>query len=249
MTSGVISVPFFMGEQMDGFTVPHRRPTVLEADLGNGTPTEQMARLYRRLASTVSRVQRPLIYAGDCCSIIGVAAGLQRRGEDPTLVFFDAHGDFNTWETTPSGFIGGMPLAMAVGRGEQTIVAGAGMRTLREDRVALIGARALDPGEDEAVASSGLAVLAVSDIPAWPVPRGDLYVHVDVDVVDPSDMPAVNYPSPGGPSLAEVREAVDALVATGRVAALSLSCWNPQLPGADRAAASAAALTASYLLG
>jgi arginase len=59
--------------------------------------------------------------AGDCVATMGVLAGLHDAGITPTLIWFDAHGDFNTWETTPSGFLGGMPLAMIVGRGEQTM--------------------------------------------------------------------------------------------------------------------------------
>ena len=77
-------------------------------------------------------------------------------------------------------------------------------------------------------------------------PPGPLHVHVDLDVVDPLEMPAHNYPAPGGPSLREVRAALEHLAATGRVAAVSFSTWNPALPGADRAAAAAATLTAPF---
>ncbi len=167
---------------------------------------------------------------------------------DPILVFLDAHGDFNTWETSPSGFIGGMPLAMSVGRGEQTIAVGCDLRPLPEERVVLVGARDLDPGEDRAVAEAGVAVLDVSAVDSDALP-GPLYVHIDIDVVDPTDMPAVNYPAPGGPSLLQVGEAVDQLVATGRVVALSFSCWNPSLPGAQTAAAATATLAARYAAG
>ncbi|MCL1692269.1 MAG: arginase family protein [Actinomycetia bacterium] len=64
-------------------------------------------------------------------------------------------------------------------------------------------------------------------------PPGDLYVHIDVDVDDPIDMPGVNYPAPNGPSGDAVADAVSALHATGRVVALSFSPWNPALDGAD----------------
>jgi arginase len=79
--------------------------------------------------------------AGDCCTSLGVAAGLLAAGIDPTLIWFDAHGDFNTWETTPSGFLGGMPLAMLAGRGEQTIVHGVGLKNLEESNIYLADAR------------------------------------------------------------------------------------------------------------
>src|SRR5207245_625703 len=89
---------------------------------------------------------RDVIVAGGCWVAIAVLAGLQRAGVDPVLVWLDAHGDFNTWETTPSGFPGGMPLAMIVGRGEQTLTSALGLRTLMETDVVLSDARDLDPG-------------------------------------------------------------------------------------------------------
>lgn len=243
-----ISVPYYMGTRLFGLDVPE--PSVLvDPPLPEASPMRRMAALNAAVAGVVAEDDAPVVYAGDCCVIMGVLAGLQRRGRDPYLVFFDAHGDFNTWETTPSGFIGGMPLAMAVGRGEQTIVAGAGMRVLSEDRVALVGARDLDPGEDDAVATSDLAVLSVEGVTGWSPPPGPLYVHVDVDVVDPQEMPAINYPAPGGPSLATTAAALQSLAATGRVAAFSVSSWNPGLEGADVAAAATRQLAAPFLPG
>lgn len=106
----------------------------------------------------------------------------------------------------------------------------------------LVGARDLDPGEDKAVATSALTVRTVVEMGAWQPPAGPLHVHIDLDVIDPEEMPAHNYPAPGGPSLAQVRVALSALQATGRVAAVSFSSWNLALPGADRAAAAGAEL-------
>ncbi len=225
-----------MGERLEGFRVPEPFAE-LSPELPIGSPQQRMAHLYQTLAAEVAGRDRPIVYAGDCVAIIGVLAGLQGKGLDPTMVFFDAHGDFNTRDTTPSGFLGGMPVAMATGRGEQTIVEGAGMQTIPDERVLHVGARDLDPGEAEALASSAITVIAVDELADRELPAGPLYVHVDVDVVDPGDLPAVNYPAPNGPSLQATREALIHLAATGRVAAFSVSGWNPSLPGADRAEA------------
>lgn len=206
-----------------------------------------MAVLYRTLADRVFEVDTPVVYAGDCIAPIGVLAGLQRRKVDPTLIWYDAHGDFHTWATTPSRFLGGMPLAMIVGRGEQTVVTGAGLTPLPEDRVILVDARDLDPGEREAVAASHMAVVTVGDLAHSLPPDGPLYVHIDVDVVDPAEMPAVDYPAPGGPSLAEVRSSLLHLASTGRVVAFSISSWNPALPGAGQAARATATLAALFM--
>jgi len=240
-----ISVPFFIGEPMPGFDVPEPH-TTLDPDLPSVRPTERMAVLYDRLAALVAEASNPVVYAGDCLSIMGVTGGLQRRGIDPILLFFDAHGDFHTWETTPSEFLGGMPLAMLTGRGDQTIVDGVDMTPVEDDHVWLVDGRDLDPGEDQAVATSGIHHVTVDQIAADP-PPGDLYLHIDVDVVDPIDMPGVNYPAPDGPSGDAVAHAVAALHATGRVVALSFSSWNPELPGADIAAAATRRIAAPFL--
>ncbi|MCP4307108.1 MAG: arginase family protein [bacterium] len=240
-----LAVPFFMGDAMPGFAVPEPHE-ILDPQLPDADPQHRMAVLYNELAGWVAKTDDPVVYAGDCVSTIGVLAGLQRRRVNPSLLFFDAHGDFHTWETSQSGFIGGMPLAMLTGRGEQTIVAGAGLTTLSDERVVLVDGRDLDLGEDEAVATAGIDHQSVADLVDH-VPDGPLYVHVDGDVVDPNDMPAMNYPAPNGPSLAEVRQAMISLQATGRVVAFSVSSWNPALPGADVAAAATAHLAAPFL--
>ena len=246
---GVISVPYFIGAAMPGLVTP--QPGLeFSPPLPNGSSQQRMAVLYRHLADRVAAERSPVVYAGDCLAAIGVLAGLQRAGIDPTLVWFDAHGDFHTWQTTRSGFLGGMPLAMIVGRGEQTIVDGVGLAPLDERRVVLVGARDLDPGEDEAVAASSMTVVpSAMDLNGRDLPPGALHVHVDLDVVDPRDMPAHNYPAPGGPSLREMQAVLARLAATGRVAAVSFSTWNPALPGADRAAAATAVLAAAIMGG
>ena len=83
-----------------------------------------MSILHKEIAKHVSAAltggSLPVSIAGDCCTAIGVMAGLQKARIQPLFIWFDAHGDFNTWETTPSGFLGGMPLAMIAGMGEQS---------------------------------------------------------------------------------------------------------------------------------
>lgn len=243
----VFNVPFYMGERLVGFDVPE--PNVLvDPQLPAGAPMERMAVLCAELANRIAAdPSTPVIYAGDCVAPIGVLAGLERRGSHATIVWFDAHGDFNTWETTPSGFIGGMPLAMLTGRGEQTIVTAAGLEPLPDRRAVLVGARDLDPGEDDAIAESAMTVSPVFDVVDRIPGEGPLYVHVDVDVVDPEELPAVNYPAPGGPSTADVATAVSAIAATGRTVAFSISSWNPQLTGAEVAAAATRTIAAPFL--
>lgn len=242
----IVAVPFFMGNPMAHFRVPEPH-TVLNPPLPDADPLTRMGVLYRHLAEIVADVDQPVTYAGDCVSAIGVLAGLQRRGIDPTLVWLDAHGDFNTPDTSPSGFPGGMPLAMITGRGEQTVVDAVGLTPLPDDRVILVDARNLDPGESAAVAESGVTQVAVVCLVDHIPTAGAIHVHLDGDVVDPTDMPANNYPAADGPSLEEVRAALASLADTGRVVALSVSSWNPELPGAERAAEAMLTLVEPFL--
>jgi arginase len=240
------SVPFFMGNRLQGLDVPQPH-TVIEPDLAAGSEMERMAALYRHVADAAAGDDAPVLYCGDCCAILGVIGGLQRKGIDPVLVFFDAHGDFNTWETTPSGFIGGMPLAMVTGRGDQTIVAACAVRPLPDRDAFLVDGRDLDPEESEMLARSDVAIVPVPEVAAAVPPDRPLYVHVDIDVVDPDEVPAVSYPAPGGPSTDTVAQAVVELAATGNVVAFSLTTWNPDLEGAAVAAAAGGRIAAPFL--
>ena len=240
------SVPFFMGNRLQGLDVPHPHQ-VIAPDLPRCSAMERMAVLYPHVADAVFIDDDPVLYCGDCCCILGVVSGLQRKGLDPVLVFFDAHGDFNTWETTPSEFIGGMPLAMVTGRGDQTLVNSCGLKPLADRDVLLVDGRDLDPEEAELLAASDIAIVPVAEIPATVPADRPLHVHVDTDVVDPNDMPALSYPAPDGPSADAVATAVAQLAATGNVVAFSLTTWNPAFKGADIAAAASARIAAPFV--
>jgi arginase len=244
MRNRFILTPFFLDQPIAGLN------PLVEADwvinnppLPDRTGLERMAALYEPLAvlvqTAVAQEECPVSIAGDCCTSLGVLAGLQRAGIDPTLIWFDAHGDFNTWETTPSGFLGGMPLAMLVGRGEQSIVERLELDTLLEDKVILSDGRDLDPGERESLADSD--ILHLPDVMAFlkaDLPPGPLWVHFDTDVIDAESAPGMNYPVAGGPSSSQLIEVFGFIAGTGRLAAVSLSSWNPELDqdGRSRAA-------------
>jgi arginase len=192
---------------------------------------KRMSIVHRHLADIVSKTvksgYRPVSIAGDCCTVIGVLAGLQRAGVNPRLVWLDAHGDFNTWETTPSGFIGGMPLAMIVGRGEQTLMQAVALTPLPERDVILADARDLDPGERELLQQSRVRhVPEVTSIPQLVSSERPIHIHLDTDVIDASEAPAMKYPVKGGPKLNTLREMVERLANTGRVVGVSMTLWD-----------------------
>ena len=235
MSDQFIFTPFFLDQpfaDLDDMVAPGwnvNRPTLPEGDT-----LARMAALYNPLADAVEAAlemgERPISIAGDCCASLGMYAGLARAGIKPSLIWFDAHGDFNTPETTPSGFLGGMPLAWLVGRGDQTLPLALDFKPLPEWHVILTDARDLDPLEAEAVESSALSHLpAVTDLERAPLPMGPIWVHFDVDVIDVVEAPAVSYPAEGGPSVRVLGEVFQKLAASRQVEAVSVSLWNPEL--------------------
>ena len=255
MNDNFMLTPYFIAGEEPGLR-PLAEPDwqINAPPLTAESPQEQMTQLHRPLAKfthqTIEQGGRPVSIAGDCCAALGVVAGLQRAGIQPTLIWFDAHGDFNTWETTPSGFLGGMPLAMLAGLGEQTMLAGLEMTPLPAERIILTDARDLDPGEQTAVTQSALVHLPqVEQLLTYPLPDGPLYVHFDVDVLDVAALPAVSYPATAGPSVATMRQVFRHLQQTGRVTAVSVSTWNPKLDEDGRSREAAMSLLDDLLAG
>ncbi len=202
--------------------------------LPDGDKQQRMSGLHKPIAefvaTTIVQGGRPVSISGDCCTTLGVLAGLQKAKVNPVLLWLDAHGDFNTWETTPSGFVGGMPLAMLVGRGEQTMPHAIGLEPLPESRVILSDARNLDPKEEQALAQSGVRrVIDTRSLPDHLPPSGPLYIHLDTDVINPHDAPAMSYPAAGGPSSSDLRKIFQSLAQTKRIVAISMTTWTPQL--------------------
>jgi arginase family enzyme len=134
---------------------------------------------------------RPLVLGGCCCSHIGAVEGLAARQGRISLVWFDAHGDLNTPETSPSGNQWGMPLRMLLDSG-----------AVRDEDTLLVGARELDPPEEQFLASSRVHRGAEA-IPAALDGTGGTYVALDLDVAEPSEL-SVFMPEPGGLSLVEL---------------------------------------------
>ena len=181
---------------------------------------------------------------GDCSICVGTLAGIQSGiGGSIGIVWIDAHGDFNTPKTTPSGFIGGMCLAMACGRGPhlEGIVRNDNP-LVTEENVVHLANRALDPAEAKAMSSSPMQVYSastlrekgiapiVSSVTSKLADRcGGILCHLDIDAIDPKLMPAVNFPEPHGLTLDEAKTIVAAVQATSKLKLFELAGYNADL--------------------
>lgn len=205
----------------------------------------QLARTHVPIAAfvtqTVQRGDIPVSIAGDCGASLPVMAGLQQSGLDPALVWLDAHGDFNTVETSPSGFLGGMPLAMMVGRGDLSLARMSGLVPVDEASVWLIGARDLDPAEETALAMSQVNRGDIEALGGLNFDR-PVYLHIDNDVIDARDVPANNYPVAGGAGLSDVIELCVEFANHNRICAISFSGWNGRLDEDGKTARACASL-------
>jgi len=228
----VLQVPYHLDEYLPDLDFPLEAAEIISADLPSGDTWARLAALYRlvagAVASTVRHSSRPVVVSGDCTTALGTVAGLQRAGIHAGIVWFDAHGDVQTLETTASGYLGGLPLRLLVGYRPELIATGLGLRPVAEQRVLLAGARDLDPPEVTYLGDALISRAEVAGLDAAALPDGPLYVHLDLDVINPSTVPGLRYPAPGGPGCAEVAAALRMLLATGRVAAVGIACtWHP----------------------
>jgi arginase len=180
----------------------------------------------------------PLLLGGDHSIAMGSLSGLAASGKGGVL-WLDAHGDLNTPTTSPSGNVHGMPLAAAIGLCDDFARDGLRLPALDPERVAVVGVRSLDPGEQALVRDLGIAVYTISDLDrrgmepviteALERVTGGAFVHVsvDLDVVDPEVAPGVGDPVRGGLSYREAHLALELVAEAGVMDALDIVEVNP----------------------
>jgi arginase len=227
----VILVPYHLDEPRPDLDYPLEPDVVATAELPAGAVWERLGILYSnvaaRVAAAVRAGGRPVVMSGDCTTSLGTMAGLQRAGVDAGIVWFDAHGDVQTLETTASGYLGGIPLRVLAGYRPELIARRLGLRAVAESQIALVDARDLDPPEADYLAGSQIRQLPVAGLAAADLPAGPLYLHVDLDVIDSAVLPGLLFPAPGGPAPAQVTTALARVLGTGRVAAVGIACtWR-----------------------
>lgn len=219
----------------------------------------------KRLAQAVTKAassnEFPLVLGGDHSIAIGTWAGLAAVGRNEGLIWIDAHGDFNTHETSPSGNIHGMPLAALVGLGDERLVGlGGHAPKANPKHSVLVGIRDLDPDERKLITKSGMKYYTMRDIDEMGIRKvmGEaiqiagkanrrIHVSFDVDVMDPAYAKGTGTPSPGGLTYREAHLAMEMVADTGQLQSFEMVEVNPLLDDQNKTGELAVGLIASAL--
>jgi arginase len=262
----VVSVPYRYDEREEGLGAGPgamlqaglvERLRAVGADLGETREAElpdsertsegvavNIGRLGARTAALVAEARDQgagaLVLAGDDTAAVGVVAGVLKA--EPTasvgLVWLDAHGDFNTPETSYSGILAGMPVAVLAGLAGPLWREAAGLSApIATDRILLAGIRDLDEREEELLRATNVRIVRAEDacdgatltaaVDRLARRCTHLCLHVDADVLDPRFVPSASTPSANGLSVEETAAAAASVLATGKVATVCVSSVNP----------------------
>ena len=225
-------------------------PTISNDRL-TGDAIENLVRLNGEIANAVATARRSgsviLMTGGDCTHVTGVVGGLQ-DAHGPTLrlglVWFDAHGDFNTPKTSQSGMLGGMPVAVCAGLAHPRWREGSHIASpMPTNRIVLVDVRNLDEAEAALIQATDTVVAALAaGFPGEGLQTaiGELseqcdaiYLHIDADILDEALVPSHGTKEPNGPDIAQTVASIDTVMATGKVVALALvSIYNQGDDGA-----------------
>ena len=253
----------------DRGNVPVREPASREPRDPRARFLDEIAECCRALRAKVEGILEedgfPLVVGGDHSIACGTVAALSsfhhRRKQKIGLIWFDAHGDFNTPETSESGNIHGMPLACCVGRGLPELV-GVGDRVPMVDveKAVLIGVRTLDRKERAEIKASGLHVFTLKDIDMHGIHKvmrmaieiastgtAGFHLTFDLDGTDPQVAPGVGTPVSGGTTLRESHLIMEHAAESGRLLGLEMTEINPILDNQNATARVAVDLALSAL--
>jgi len=225
-----------------------QEPVTANLDPGertSGPVAVNIGRLGARTADLVAQARTSgdgvLVLAGDDTATVGIVSGLEQAhgaGARIGVIWLDAHGDFNTPETSYSGILAGMPLAIIAGlagpiwRGSANLAA-----PVPTDRIVIAGVRDLDEKEEQLLRSTNVTILRSGDVTGGSAYRDTiqqlrrntdlLFLHVDLDVLDPSLVPSSSTPARHGLTIAQTASMLRSALATGKVACFSLAGLNP----------------------
>jgi arginase len=207
-----------LADAIGGESVTVERPEPFRNEIGSSFLIARA--LSEVVRETVAAGLFPLVVAGNCSTALGTVTGLDR---EVGVIWFDAHGDLHTPDTSPTGFFDGMALAALTGEGWEELRRG--FRAVPREHVVLVGARDFESTErldglsraDSDSLESALDLLGVEAV----------YVHIDLDVLDPSEGRANGWAVDGGLSVDELDSALEAIASRFEIAAAAFTAYDP----------------------
>lgn len=216
--------------------------------------------LASKVAKVVEAGRFPLVLGGDHSIAIGTLAGLSDKYKNLGVIWYDAHADFNTAETSPSGNIHGMPLAVSVGLGHESLVnIHSEGQKVKPENVVIIGARSVDPEERQLIKEQGVKVFTMHEIDRYGMTAvmedaliylrsrevDGVHLSLDLDGLDPLYTPGVGTPVQGGISYRESHLAMEMLEDSGMITSAEFVEVNPILDEKNKTADVAVGLMGS----
>jgi arginase len=220
---------------------------------------EKTAILADKVDEVIQSGAFPLVLGGDHSIAIGTLAGVSRHYQNLGVIWYDAHGDLNTAETSPSGNIHGMPLAVSIGLGHPMLTKIGGYQPkVKPENIVIIGARSLDEGERALIKEKGIRVYTMHEIDRLGMTKvmeesieylqertDGVHLSLDLDGLDPTDAPGVGTPVNGGISYRESHLAMEMLAESEIITSAEFVEVNPILDEKNKTASVAVALMGS----
>ncbi len=216
-------------------------------------------KLAEAVSNVIERKRFPLVLGGDHSMALGTLAGVAKHYNNLGVIWYDAHGDLNTGDTSPSGNIHGMPLAASLGIGDSSLVQVGGLTPkVRPENLVLIGTRELDKGEQAIARERGIKVFSMHEVDRLGMPRvmdealsivgkdtDGVHLSLDLDGLDPEDAPGVGTPVPGGITYRESHLALEMMSESKLITSAEFVEVNPILDRENKTAILAVALISS----
>ncbi|HLR54484.1 MAG TPA: arginase [Pseudogracilibacillus sp.] len=210
------------------------------------------------VSTTISNGNFPLVLGGDHSIAIGTISGLVEHYSNLGLIWYDAHGDINTAETSPSGNIHGMPLAVSLGYGHEKLLSLFEQSHIKPENVVLIGIRDLDDGEKQLLKDLNVKVYTMHEIDRIGMPQvmqetidylqektDGVHLSFDMDGIDPKEAPGVGTPVIGGATYRETHLAMEMLADADMITSAEIVEVNPMLDDKSKTAEMAIAVAGS----